>query len=89
MGDHCHLGSDCRRAILSVTKMISAVTPIITAVTILALIAAVAVLTWHGDITGEAAVAFFGTLGGGGAAAGVSHVATKTGASAARQTRRE
>lgn len=59
---------------------------IVAAVVVVTLIAAVTVLTWHGAISGEAAIAFFGTLGGGGAVAGVSHVATKTGARAATRT---
>jgi len=49
----------------------------------LALIAAVAFLTWHGDISGEAAIAFFAAVIGGAGAAGIGHVATKTGAEAA------
>jgi hypothetical protein len=63
------------------TATVSAITA---AVISLALIASVAVLTWHGDITGEAAVAFFAAIAGGAGAAGVGHVATKTGAEAAR-----
>jgi hypothetical protein len=48
-----------------------------------AVIAAVAVLTWHGSITGEAAVGIFGTIIGGAGVGVTSHVAVKTGAKAA------
>lgn len=64
--------------------MTNAVGAIIAGVVSIVLIAAVAVLTWHGSINGEAAMTFFGGLAGVGTAAGVGHVATKTGANAAR-----
>jgi len=63
------------------TATVSAITA---ALISLALVASVAVLTWHGDITGEAAIAFFAAIACGAGAAGVGHVATKTGAEAAR-----
>lgn len=56
---------------------------IVTAVTTIVVIAAVSVLTWHGDISGEAAVGIFGTVLGGGVVGVTNHVATKTGAKAA------
>jgi uncharacterized membrane protein len=46
-----------------------------------AIIAAVTVLTWHGSINGEAAVAIFSTIIGGAGTATVAHVATRNGAS--------
>lgn len=53
-------------------------------VLVLAIIIAVSVLTWHGSITGEAAIAIFGAIVGGGGVATVSHLATQTGADAVR-----
>jgi hypothetical protein len=82
------------RRVLGQTERVGLVTnvnptaaAIIGAVVTLALIAAVAVLTWHGDIDGQAAIGFFAGLGGAGAAGIVAHSSTKAGARAA--TRRE
>lgn len=58
--------------------MTNTITSISGAVVALALVAAVAVLTWHGSIDGQGALAFFGVIAGAGTAAGVGHVATKT-----------
>lgn len=56
------------------------------AVIAIAVIAAVAVLTWHGSITGEAAVGIFGTIIGGAGVGTAQHVGTKTGARAASRS---
>lgn len=63
----------------------STITAIIAGAVSLALIAAVAVLTWHGSIDGQAAMTFFAGIAGVGTAAGVGHVATTTGARAAKR----
>lgn len=64
----------------------NAVTPaaLLTTLVAIAVVAAVAVLTWHGSITGEAAVGLFGAVLGGGAVGGAQHASFKAGARAAK-----
>lgn len=56
---------------------------VVAGVVSIAVVASVAVLTWHGSITGEAAIGIFGTVIGGGGVAVIAHTATNTGAKAA------
>ena len=53
------------------------------AIVALGVIGAVAVLTWHGSITGEAAVGIFSGIIFGGGVGAAAHVGVKTGAQAA------
>jgi hypothetical protein len=59
------------------------VSAIIAGVTTVAVIAAASVLTWHGSITGEAAVTLFASVLAGGGAAVISQTSHKAGARAA------
>lgn len=56
---------------------------VVAGVVSIALIAAVAVLTWHGSIDGQAAVSFFSGIGVGGLAVGVHAAGVKSGVNAA------
>lgn len=58
---------------------------IVACIVIIAIIAAVATLTWHGSITGEAAVAIFSGVLGGGIVGGAQHVGVSAGAKAAKR----
>lgn len=51
-------------------------------VIVVAIVAAVAALTWHGSITGEAAVALYASVLGGSLVGGAVHVGVKQGARA-------
>lgn len=59
------------------------------AVCFIALVGAVAALTWHGSIDGQAAVGFFTGLSIAGVVGGAQHVAAKTGAKAALRQYKE
>lgn len=60
------------------------ITAIIAGAVSLALIGVVGFLAYHGTVDGQAAMTFFSGISGVGIAAGVGHVATKTGARAAK-----
>ena len=58
----------------------SALYALLTAIIALALIGCVAALTWHGSVSGEAAMTFFAGIGVGAGVAVVAHVSSEAAA---------